>query len=60
MSICIAPKILKIREDVLTEFEGLCLLCIKNLLKTEEQSIMCEVLHRNYGILPGQQSPAET
>ena len=44
----------------MTEFEGLCLDCVKNHLKTEEQRIMCRGPHRKYRGLPSQQSPAET
>ena len=57
---CTAPNILKVRENTLTEFEGLCLDCVKNHFKTEEQRIMCRGPHRKYRGLPSQQSPAET
>ena len=57
--LCIAPDILKIRENALTEFEGLFLDCVKNHFKTEEQRQMCRGPHRKYRGLPSQQSPAE-
>lgn len=48
----IAAKVVEIKQNALTKFEGLCLDCIKNPGKSPAQRAHCHVPHQNFQGLP--------
>ena len=55
----VAATVAKIREEAVTRFEGLCLDCVKDPGKTEEQRLSCRVPHLGFRGLPRQRTVSE-